>query len=64
MLENQHRFNLEGNPCEEISLADKEHAKAILEMRAQTKAMPHKNKNKENASENNPGDKGQTNGEL
>jgi len=65
LLENQHRFNLEGNPREEISLADREYAKAILEMREKTKAMmQHKNKNKENVSENNPGDKGQTKGEL
>lgn len=33
LLENQHRFNLEGNPCEEVSLADREYAKAILEKR-------------------------------
>ena len=64
LLENQHRFNLAGTPCEEISLADKEHAKAILEMRVKTKAMQHKNKNKETFSENNPGDKEQAKGKL
>ncbi|MBY0280707.1 MAG: ProQ/FinO family protein [Alphaproteobacteria bacterium] len=64
LLENQYRFNLEGNPCEEISLADREYAKAILEMREKTKAMQHKNKNKETVSENNSGDKEQIEGKL
>ncbi len=47
LLENQHRFNLAGSPFEEISLADREYAESILDIRAKTKVLQQKNKNKE-----------------
>lgn len=64
LLENQHRFNLAGSPFEEISLADREHAKAVLEMRKKKETLQYKNKNKENVSEDTSGDKEQTKREL
>lgn len=52
LLENQHRFNLAGSPFEEISLADKDHAKAVLKTREKTKALQQKNKNRNKNKEN------------
>jgi len=46
LLENQHRFNLAGIPSEEVSLADKDHARVTLEMRAKSKSpLARKSKN-------------------
>ena len=64
LLENKHRFNLAGSPFEEISLADREYAQSILEIREKTKVLQQKNKNKESTSENNNGDKKKTQKKL
>lgn len=46
LLENNHRFNLEGNSVEAIELAHQEHARTALECKAQMKAARQANKEK------------------
>ncbi len=46
LLENLHRFNLDGSTAEEIVLAHQEHAKAVLKRKAQRKAVRQADKEK------------------
>ena len=46
LLENLHRFNLDGDTAEEIELAHQEHAKAALERKARMKAVRQADKEK------------------
>ena len=46
LLENNHRFNLEGSSVEAIELAHQEHARTALERKAQMKAARQANKEK------------------